>query len=286
MLLRLIRYLGRGGRMSNSQQVAARTLERARRAVTEARKSSRPVQCNLGCGARHHPTWINIDFHGDGEAVLPWDLRRGLPMPDRSCDVVYSSHTIEHFDRDGARHFLMECRRVLQPGGVIRLVAPDLEGVVLSYIACLEAARRGDAGAADRYEWIVIELLDQLVRHRSGGEMLKHWCRDVVPAEDFVAERVGTEYLRARPHCKGRVTPDVVPIALDVGCFRLGGEVHQWMYDDYSLGRLLEDCGFVQVHACTAGQSAISDFATYNLDTEPDGSVYKPDSFFMEAKAP
>lgn len=284
MMLRLIHKLQ--ARVSNSQVVKAKTPEMARRAITDARKAGRSVQCNLGCGSRHHHAWINLDFHGDGKMVLPWDLRRGLPLPDRSCDALYSSHAIEHFDRDGARRFLRECRRVLQPGGVIRLVAPDLEAVVRTYIACLEAARRGDAGAADRYEWIVIELLDQLVRHRSGGEMLKLWCRDEVPAEDFVAERVGTEYHRARPHCKGRVISDVVQTAPEVGCFRLGGEVHQWMYDGYSLGRLLEDCGFVQVHACTADQSAISGFATYNLDTEPDGSVYKPDSFFIEAKAP
>lgn len=284
MMFRLIHRLRE--RVLNSQTVATKTPEMARRAVTEARKAGRPVQCNLGCGSRHHPVWINIDFHGDGKTVLPWDLRRGLPLPDHSCDVVYSSHVIEHFDRDGARRFLRECRRVLQPGGVIRLVAPDLEGVVRTYITCLEAARRGDVGAADRYEWIVIELLDQMVRHRSGGEMLKHWCRDVVPAEDFVAERVGTEYHRARPYCKGRLIPDVVSAAPDVGRFRLAGEVHQWMYDSYSLGCLLEDCGFVQVRACTADQSAVSGFASYNLDTEPDGSVYKPDSLFIEANAP
>jgi predicted SAM-dependent methyltransferase len=276
-----LRRLGAGGRSAGASTPAL-----VQQALAAARAAGRPVMCNLGCGSRHHGDWINVDFHGDGRTVLPWDLRQGLPFPDGSCDVVYSSHAIEHFTRAGARRFLGECLRVLRPGGVLRIVAPDLEGVVRTYLSCLEAARRGDSGAPERYEWIVIELLDQLVRHRGGGEMLRYWAREVVPAEGFVAERVGTEYLRARPHCRGRVVPDTEPDAAEVGRFRLGGEVHQWMYDSYSLGRLLEDCGFVQVRTCAAHESAIANFAGYNLDTEPDGSVYKPDSFFLEAKAP
>jgi SAM-dependent methyltransferase len=255
-------------------------------ALEHRRAAGRLVLCNLGCGTRRHPDWINLDFRGDGEAVIGWDLRTGLPFPDRSCDAAYSSHAIEHFDRDGARRFLAECRRVLKPDGILRLVAPDLEGIARTYLECLEAANRRDPGAVDRYEWIVIELLDQLVRHRSGGEMLKYWSRVDVPAEDFVAARVGIEYWRARAHCKG-ATPASGPLdARSVGELRLSGEVHQWMYDRYSLEKLLTGAGFRDVHAREAADSGIEGFAGYHLDTEPDASVYKPDSFFIEAKAP
>lgn len=271
------RYIGR-----SSSDIP--TLIRAQLARNIA--ASHPTMCNLGCGSRHHPGWINLDFHGDGLNVLPWDLQHGLPLPDRSCDVIYSSHAIEHFTRDGARRFLTECKRVLKPGATLRVVAPDLEGIARAYLTCLDAARNGAAGAADRYEWITIELLDQLVRHRGGGEMLKYWAQESVPAEDFVATRVGTEYHRARTYWKGRKVLEHIPNANAVGRFRLGGEVHQWMYDSYSLGRLLSECGYVDVHPCTAVESAIPSFASYGLDTEPDGSVYKPDSFFIEAKAP
>ncbi|HEU5408918.1 MAG TPA: methyltransferase domain-containing protein [Nitrospira sp.] len=246
-----------------------------------------PILCNVGCGTRYHPTWINIDFHGDGRAVLQWDLRQGLPLPDATCDAVYSSHTIEHFDRAGARRFLLECCRVLKPGGILRLVAPDLEGIARAYLECLAAAQRGEQGADAKYEWIVIELLDQLVRHQSGGEMLKRWSLPEVPAENFIAQRVGTEYWRAREQCKGRVAQQTSPSdAMAVGQFRLGGQVHQWMYDHYSLGQLVINSGFVKVRRCSADSSLIEEFAAYNLDTEPDGTVYKPDSFFLEAQKP
>lgn len=243
------------------------------------------ILCNLGCGIRHHPEWINIDFQEEGDTVLAWDLRDGLPFPDKSCDVVYASHVIEHFDRTGAQHFLRECRRVLRPGGIIRLVAPDLEGIAASYLACLAAAKRGEPGADSKYEWAVIELLDQLARHQSGGEMLKHWCQSVVPAEEFIVQRVGAEYWQTRQHCRGGLRHDSPVTALDIGRFRLGGEVHQWMYDRYSLGKLAMRCGFQDVRSCLAGDSAIAGFAEYGLETESDGSPYKPDSFFIEAVA-
>jgi len=256
-------------------------------ALTQRVSTGQRILCNFGCGTRHHSAWINIDFHGDGETVLQWDLRQGLPLPDGSCDAVYSSHTIEHFDRTGARKFLAESYRVLKPGGILRLVMPDLEGIARAYLECLAAAQRGEQGADARYEWIVVELLDQLVRHQSGGEMLKLWCLPEVPAEEFIAQRVGTEYWRAREHCKGRIVPPTVPTdALAVGQFRLGGEVHQWMYDRYSLGQLVINSGFVEVRDCSAASSCIEGFAAYYLDTEPDGTVYKPDSFFLEAQKP
>ena len=36
------------------------------RRLSDLTASGASVKCNLGCGKRHHPEWINIDFHGDG----------------------------------------------------------------------------------------------------------------------------------------------------------------------------------------------------------------------------
>jgi predicted SAM-dependent methyltransferase len=244
------------------------------------------VKCNLGCGTRHHPDWINMDFHGDGTVVHAWDLRYELPLPPRCCDVVYTSHLIEHFDRADAHQFLLECRRVLKPSGLIRIAAPDLEAISRSYLTCLDDALKGQPGADASYEWAAIELLDQMVRHQSGGEMLKLWRQATVPAEDFVARRVGAEYWRVRDRYKNQAVPVAPYNSRDIGEFRLSGEVHQWMYDRYSLGKLLSVCGFKNAHACSADESSIEGFANYRLDTHADGTVYKPDSFFMEAVAP
>lgn len=74
--------------------------------------------------------------------------------------------------------------------------------------------------------------------------------------------------------------------ALQIGRFRLQGEIHQWMYDRYSLARLLEQTGFHHPVQRTACESATENWLQFHLDTEPDGTVYKPDSLYMEATKP
>lgn len=56
-----------------------------------------------------------------------------IPWPDASVEALYSSHMVEHLDGREARAFLAEASRVLKPGGVIRLVVPDLARLVSTY---------------------------------------------------------------------------------------------------------------------------------------------------------
>jgi predicted SAM-dependent methyltransferase len=49
-----------------------------------------------------------------------------IPCADDSAAAVYGSYMIEHLDRAEARAFLGEVRRILRPGGVLRIAAPDL----------------------------------------------------------------------------------------------------------------------------------------------------------------
>jgi hypothetical protein len=74
--------------------------------------------------------------------------------------------------------------------------------------------------------------------------------------------------------------------ALQIGKFRSQGEIHQWMYDRYSLARLLEQSGFSDAAQKTAFDSAIDNWKEFFLDAGPDGTVHKPDSLFMEAHKP
>lgn len=264
---------------------------------------------NLGCGARYHPDWVNIDIAPLGPGVIAHDLSRGVPLADASADVVYHSHVLEHLRRDDAAAFMRECARVLRPGGIIRVAVPDLERICRAYLEKMEAALGGDAGAAADYDWMMLELLDQTTRERGGGAMGAYLRREPLVNEAFVLERIGEEGRRmiesvraprtaqaGRRRTLGSMARGVRgrllrlllgaddARALAVGRFRLGGEVHQWMYDRWSLARLLRDSGFGDptVHAATT--SGIAGWGAFNLDTLSDGTVVKPDSLFMEGR--
>jgi len=58
-----------------------------------------------------------------------------IPEADHSVEVLYSSHMLEHLDRKGVDAFLMEARRVLRHGAILRVVVPDLNKKVCEYIA-------------------------------------------------------------------------------------------------------------------------------------------------------
>lgn len=284
---------------------------------------SSPEYFNLGCGGRFHPTWTNLDFVAGAPGVLAHDLRRGIPFPDEIGQMVYHSHVLEHFTPSDGNNFIRECFRVLKTGGILRVVVPDLECIARSYLAELDAALNCEMGAADHYDWIVLELFDQAVREVSGGEMAKY-LRSDSPGRAYASKRLGLEarniieahfpqnelpppqpqhrfeplrILRALWRClrypavarrvllQRLLTPDD-QIALKIGRFRMSGEVHRWMYDRYSLKRLLCRAGFEGITTRSATDSYLPNWPSFHLDTEPDGTVYKPDSLYMEALKP
>ncbi|MFE4516054.1 class I SAM-dependent methyltransferase [Kitasatospora sp. NPDC056783] len=61
------------------------------------------------------------------------DIARPLPFADASVDWVYAEHLIEHVTVPVAVGWLREARRVLRPGGVLRLTTPDLARYLVGY---------------------------------------------------------------------------------------------------------------------------------------------------------
>jgi predicted SAM-dependent methyltransferase len=244
---------------------------------------------NVGCGERFHAAWTNLDMRPVSPEVTRHDVRAALPFENDAFDGVYHSHVLEHLPRAEGERFLRECWRVLRPGGTIRVAVPDLEMLARLYLKHLEGAISGDHEAARRYEWSIIELIDQMVREQSGGEMLRYWHQNPMPAEGFVIERMGHEVTRVLDRLRAPETQNQPTGAKNMSPdpqFWLGGELHKWMYDRYSLARSLAAVGFIEPSVCAASESTIADFASYDLDTDQLGRVRKPDSLFMEACKP
>ena len=126
---------------------------------------------NVGCGTNPTPGWLNLDnspsvLLGRVPAVMTllaatgvlrgmrldfakaaqaggvrWANARHLPVADASTEVIYSSHMLEHLEPSEARRFLAEVRRVLIPGGILRLGVPDLALMVRGYAEDKDANR-------------------------------------------------------------------------------------------------------------------------------------------------
>ena len=268
---------------------------------------------NLGCGNRYFPDWTNLDFIGNGKEVNSHNLLQGIPYPDDSFEVVYHSHVLEHFSKTDAERFVRECYRVLKPKGVLRMVVPDLEQIAKQYLNALEAVtEKPTEYNKANHEWSVIEMYDQTVRNSSGGEMGKYWQQSHIINEDTVAKRMGQEFIQFRESC---IKPTVNKLNklkinkyryfswqaikeklllklsgepklfeyIKLAKFRTGGEIHQWMYDQYSLSQLLKNTGFIEIESKTAYTSFIENWEKYSwLDIEH-GKTRKPDSLFIES---
>ena len=89
-------------------------------------KGGGPKKLNLGCGGNIMQGWLNCDLDYS-RATAYMDLTRAFPLPDKSFDIVFAEHVIEHLGLAEFKGFLRETARVLKPGGVVRLATPDLD---------------------------------------------------------------------------------------------------------------------------------------------------------------
>lgn len=189
----------------------------------------------------------------------------------------------------------------------MRIAVPDLEQIVRLYLQNLEAAWDGDEPAYGRYEWMRLELLDQMTRHQSGGTMGPRMVQAEGNLAKFIDQRLGREVEYAQkstsngPSSSSKPTENwrekwarktlkflLGPKAVQqwqVGRFRDSGEVHQWMYDRVSLRQICDELGFVEFHVCDCDESYLDSFVDFELDSIG-GRIRKPDSLFVECRKP
>lgn len=99
---------------------------------------------HCGSGGNLHLSCLNTDAMAlsDGAGVeskpgeivqirdrwlyLQHDATTPFPLADNSFDWAYSEHFIEHVSSEQAVAWLAEVRRMVRPGGFLRLSTPDL----------------------------------------------------------------------------------------------------------------------------------------------------------------
>ena len=130
-------------------------------------KNEKQKIINLGCGLHCLSNWVNVDgsltallgtkytainkflykiagssqyyaFDEFNDVIknkkLYWyDLAYGVPFKSNSVDVVFTSHFLEHLDKEKGINFLEEIFRVLKDGGLLRIIVPDLDTAFRMY---------------------------------------------------------------------------------------------------------------------------------------------------------
>ncbi len=92
--------------------------------------TSQVRRLNWGCDRHTRPGWINSDLKEGPGIDLSCDIRQGLPLDTDSIDYAVSIHALPEVPYAEIIPVLQELRRVLKPGGVLRLALPDvLKGV-------------------------------------------------------------------------------------------------------------------------------------------------------------
>ena len=96
------------------------------------------LSINFGSGGMGHAGWINIDarfYHADQYQYIAYDIRRPLPFRDGQVKRIFAEHVIEHLDfRDDIPGVFQEFYRILEQGGVVRIIVPDAERYLNAYV--------------------------------------------------------------------------------------------------------------------------------------------------------
>jgi SAM-dependent methyltransferase len=120
-----------------------------------------------GCGLSAPEEWLNFDASPTlriqrtpvlnvllrPKPVFPANVRygdiiKGLPLKEGELEGIYCSHVLEHLSLDDFRVALSNTYKVLKPGGIFRMVLPDLEFYARTY---LDELSGGDKLAAMRF---------------------------------------------------------------------------------------------------------------------------------------
>ena len=146
-IVRVAFLRGRG----TAHMLAAGHVVRARRVREYLARDPEPA-LQVGGGPLDLPGWLNGDLIA-GDVYL--DLERRLPLPDARFAYAFGEHVIEHIAPRRVPRLLAELRRVLRPGGTLRLTTPDLAKLVAIY-----EDRSPDTSRAE-YSAFVAQIVDR-----------------------------------------------------------------------------------------------------------------------------
>ena len=88
----------------------------------------------IGNNGRRMLGWMTMDIEDYGNTDIIGSVLDGIPLDDKSVDVVYMSHVLEHVPWFKTLDVLEEVYRVLDTNGWIEILVPDGEKIINAYL--------------------------------------------------------------------------------------------------------------------------------------------------------
>ncbi len=171
---------------------------------------------NVACGPQVLDEFVNVDLFRYDPAIYAWDCRKSLPLADESAAGIRAEHFVEHLEpREELPSFLSDCRRTLEPGGVLRIIVPDAEAYLRAYCRDDDEGYR-QLGVPDPYPSdlptrmdIINHVFHQWHEHRWGYdfETLEHRLKSVgfdrierKGFQDSIHEKLGNDREEHAPY--------------------------------------------------------------------------------------
>lgn len=92
------------------------------------------IKINLGSGHWKLEDWINVDIDRESKPDVCANLAGGLPFASGVAHLMHTEDFIDQLALDQAAEFLRECHRILAPGGVLRVLTPDMRKLAHLYL--------------------------------------------------------------------------------------------------------------------------------------------------------
>jgi len=134
------------------------------------------ILLHIGCGLEFVEGWENIDaspslkiskipligrplvsmMGGANWSKKAGDLLKGLSIAPGSCTLMYASHVFEHLSIADFYVALEKVYLYLKPGGILRIIVPDLEKYIEAYIKNRSDKELATKAATDfmHHSWI------------------------------------------------------------------------------------------------------------------------------------
>lgn len=91
------------------------------------------MKLHLGCGKRYLEGYIHVDIAEFEHIDYQFPVDDLSTFESDTVEEIYASHVIEYFDRNNVINVLKEWKRVLSPGGILRLAVPNFPKLVDVY---------------------------------------------------------------------------------------------------------------------------------------------------------